>query len=246
MLQVIGLGLANAGSLAVQLLAIVLVILTRPRPKPLLWAFWLTALIVNCGISGVVLALFRGHGTFLGSTSASVSPVVYLIVGVIALAAAIFAATKSGRALIGHEIDRRTEAKQSSVRYGHSLGDRAHVKVDAVKARATDAFDHGSVWVVIVAGVLLGAPSPFSLAAVGIMVRGGYSLPVQLALILVFALVTYIVVEVPVVGYLISPERTATRVDVFSKWLGAHKIQAVAAIAAIVGVVFIVKGITAP
>ena len=39
MQQIIGLALANAGSLLVQLLAVVLVILTRPRPKPLLWAF---------------------------------------------------------------------------------------------------------------------------------------------------------------------------------------------------------------
>ncbi len=246
MLQIIGLGFANAGSLAVQLLAIVLVILTRPRPKPLLWAFWLTALIVSCGISSVVLALFRTHGTFLGSTSASVSPVVYIIVGVIALAAAIFAATKRGRELIGREIDRRAAAQQSSTEHGNSLGDRAHVKVEAVKAKASDALDRGSVWVAIVAGVLMGAPSPFSLAAVGIMVRASYSLPVQLAMILVFALVTYIVVEVPVVSYLISPEGTSTRVDAFSKWLGAHKVQAVAAVAAVVGLVFIVKGITAP
>ena len=36
MQQIILLSLANAGSLAVQLLAVVLVILTRPQPKPLL------------------------------------------------------------------------------------------------------------------------------------------------------------------------------------------------------------------
>ncbi|WP_426515617.1 GAP family protein [Diaminobutyricibacter sp. McL0618] len=246
MLQIIGLGFANAGTLAVQLLAIVLVILTRPRPKALLWAFWLTALLVSCAISSVVLALFRAHGTFLGSTSTSVSPVIYIIVGVIALAAALFAATKRGRELIGHEIDRRAEAKRNAPEHHSSIGDRAQVKVAAVKAKASDALDRGSVWVAIVAGVLMGAPSPFSLAAVGLMVRGGYTLPVQLAMILVFALVTYILVEIPVVSYLISPEGTAARVDAFAKWLGAHKIQAVAAVAAVVGVVFIVKGITAP
>jgi len=35
------------------------------------------------------------------------------------------------------------------------------------------------IWVAIAAGVVLGAPSPYSLAAVGLMVRNGYRLPVQ-------------------------------------------------------------------
>ena len=44
---------------------------------------------------------------------------------------------------------------------------------------------------------------------------------------------------------LLVTEGTASRVDAFSTWLGTHKIQAVAALAAIVGLVLIVKGLTA-
>ena len=76
------------------------------------------------------------------------------------------------------------------------------------------------------------------------MVRNGYGLPTQLLLILVFCLITYLVVEIPVVSYAVSPDGTATRVQGFSTWLGTHKIQAVAAVAAVVGVIFIVKGLT--
>jgi len=77
------------------------------------------------------------------------------------------------------------------------------------------------------------------------MVRHGYSLPVQLLPIVVFSLVTYLVAEVPIVSYAIWPEATAGKVARFSEWLDAHKIQAAAIVAAIVGVVLIVKGITA-
>ena len=42
MSHIILLGFASAGSLTVQLLAVVLVIMTRPNPEPLLWAFWLS------------------------------------------------------------------------------------------------------------------------------------------------------------------------------------------------------------
>lgn|GEM_PF-665190 len=234
---------ASAGSLSIQLLAVVLVILTRPSPKPLLWAFWLSAMIVSCGVSAIVLAVFRAKGTILGTTSKSVSPSVYLLVGVIALAVAIFAASRRGRELIGREMDKR-HSDAAPDPHG-SLGDRAHAKVEVVKSRADEALQRGSVWVAIAAGVVLGAPSPFSLAAVGLMVRVGYRVPTQALLIVVFALITYMVVEVPLISYAVSPDATASRVDAFSTWLGTHKIEAVAAVAAVVGVVLIIKGATA-
>jgi hypothetical protein len=92
---------------------------------------------------------------------------------------------------------------------------------------------------------VLGAPTPYQLAAIGIMVRHGYSLPVQLVLVVAFSLVTYIVSELPIASYAIWPEATEGRVARFSEWLDTHKIQAAAIVAGIVGVVLIVKGITA-
>ena len=51
--QIFLLALGSAGSLAVQLLAVVVVILTRSRPKPLLWAFYVSAMVVSMGISSI-------------------------------------------------------------------------------------------------------------------------------------------------------------------------------------------------
>jgi hypothetical protein len=102
----------------------------------------------------------------------------------------------------------------------------------------------GSIWVAIAVGVLLGAPTPFSLAAIGTMVRHGYRLPTQLLLILAFSLITYVVVEILIIGYAAWPQATAHRVETFATWLGTHKIQA-AALAAVVGLVLIGKGLTA-
>jgi len=242
MQQIVLLALANAGSLAVSLLAVVLVILTRPRPKPLLWAFWLTAVVVSCGVSSIVLFIFRAKGTFLGTTSTSVSPAIYLIAGVIALAVALFASTKRGRELIGREVERSQSAEPNSK---GSLSDRARAKAEDVKSKAESELKQGSVWVAIVVGVMVGAPTPFSLAAVGIMVRNGYALPIQLLLIVMFALITYLVVEVPIISYVASPDGTAARVEAFATWLGTHKIQAVAALAAVIGVVLVIKGLSA-
>jgi hypothetical protein len=242
-MQIIPLAFASAGSLAVQLLAVVLVILTRPRPKALLWAFWLSALVVSCGVGFAALALFRAKGTFLGTTSRNVSPAIYLIVGVVAVGVAAFAATRRGRELIGREIDKR-QSSTSPDPHG-SFSGRAQVKVQSVKTKAEEALQRGSVWVALGVGLVLGAPTPFQLAAIGIMVKNGYGLLAQSLLIVAFSLVTYIVVEVPVVSYAIWPDATSAKVTAFSEWLGTHKIQAAAAAAAVVGLVLIGKGIAA-
>jgi hypothetical protein len=239
------LSLGSAASLAVQLLAVVLVILTRPRPKPLLWAFWLSAMAWSCGSSLIVLAVFRAKGTILGNTAAKVSPSVYLAIGVIALAVGLFAATKRGRELIGREIEKKQQAATTPQAGKDSIATRAQAKADDVKSKASAALKRGSVWVAIVVGLMLGAPTPFSLAAVGTMVRNNYSLPVQLLLIVGFSLVTYIVVEVPIAFYAARPDATAARVEAFSTWLEENKIQAAAAAAAAVGVILIIKGLTA-
>jgi len=241
--HIVALAFASAGSLLVQLLAVVLVILTRPRPKTLLWAFWLAAFIVSCGFGFLALAVFRSKGTFLGTTSRTVSPAIYLIVGVIALCVAVFAATRHGRELIGREIDKQQSNANPSPQ--GSLSDRAQVKVQEVKTKAEEALKHGSVWVALAVGVVLGAPTPFQLAGAGIMVRNGYGLLTQALLVVMFSLITYLVVEVPIISYAVWPDATSSRVTAFSEWLSSHKIQAAAAVAAVVGLVLIGKGIAA-
>jgi hypothetical protein len=240
------LAILSAASLAAQLLVIVLVILTRPQPRALLWSFWLTALIVSLGASYIILVVFRTKGTILGTTASKVSPTVYLVIGGIALALALFAASKRGRELLGRELE-RAQQKQAEGKGAHegSLSQRASAKADEVRSKAEESLKRGSVWVAIVVGVVLGAPTAFTPLAIGKMVTNGYRLPTQLLLIVAFSLITYIVVEVPIVSYALSPDATEARVEGFSNWLSAHKIQAVAALVAVVGVVLVVKGISA-
>jgi hypothetical protein len=54
--------LALAAAVYPQLLAVVVIILTRPNPRPLLWACYLGALLVGIGGSSAILAVFRARG----------------------------------------------------------------------------------------------------------------------------------------------------------------------------------------
>ena len=236
---ILGMSLMAAVSLAVQLLAIVLVILTRPRPRPLLWAFWLSAVALNVAIGFVFLLVFRSKGTILGTTTTSVPGGVYVVVGAIALGAALFASTKRGRELIGRALEKSLAPSEPD----DSMSGRVKAKAEGVKSRAEDSLAAGSVAIAIVVGLFMGAPTPFQLTAVGEMVRQDYSFPVQLVLLVVVSLVSYVVVEIPVVSYALRPETTTARVTAFSAWLDANKIQAAAALAAVIGVALIVKGL---
>ena len=97
------------------------------------------------------------------------------------------------------------------------------------------------MWVALAVGVVLGAPTPFQLAGTGIMVRNGYGLLTQVLLVVMFSVITYIVVEIPIVSYAVWPDATSSKVTAFSEWLSSHKIQAAAAVAAVVGLVLIGK-----
>jgi hypothetical protein len=120
------------------------------------------------------------------------------------------------------------------------VGGRLVARAEGVKARgekSLESMKRGPLLVAIAAGVVLGATTPFQMAAIGVMVRDGYSLPVQLALVVGFSLLTYIVVDVPVLSYMVRPDATATRVAALSAWLDANKIRAAAALAAVGSIV---------
>src|SRR5450755_4589949 len=63
------LALGMAAALYPQLLAIVVVILTRAEPKRLLWACYLGAVGMSIGCGAAVLLIFRDRSSVVGSTS---------------------------------------------------------------------------------------------------------------------------------------------------------------------------------
>ncbi|MGZ6616646.1 MAG: GAP family protein, partial [Solirubrobacteraceae bacterium] len=91
------LGFALAAAAYPQLLAIVVVILTRPEPRRLLWACWLGALSISVGCGLAVLLLFRDRDSVVGSTSHRLGAAPFLIVGVIGLLLAVLIASERGR-----------------------------------------------------------------------------------------------------------------------------------------------------
>ena len=234
MWTVIALGLAAA--VDPELLAVVVVALTREKPKPLLRACYLASLTVSVACGVAIAAVFQSHGTVAGSSSDGVSPTAYIIVGAFGLLIAIFAATRVGRELLGADhprLHRPRRGKQSEAG-----------ATERVKTKARDGLRRGSVPVAVVVGVTIGIPGALDLVAFGYIAKHDYSALAAGVLIVTFVLIKLLLMDVPILSYAIAPERTASRVEAFSDWMHVHKIQVIAAIAGLVGVVLIGKGVT--
>jgi hypothetical protein len=232
---IVALGLAAA--VDPELLAVVVVLLTRERPRRLLRACYLASLLTSVACGAAIVAVFGSHGTVAGSSSNSLSPTTYIIVGAIGLLVAAFAATRFGRERLGADHPRMH-------RHRRSEGSSDSGPAQRVRAKAHEALTRGSVPVAVAVGVTTGLPGALDLVAFGYIARQGFTVVATGLLIVTFVLIKLLPIDVPMLSYAIVPERTASWVEAFSDWMRVHRIEVIAAVTGVVGIILIVKGVT--
>jgi hypothetical protein len=228
--------LAIAAAVYPQLLAVVVIILTRPNPQPLLWACYLACMLVSVGSSVLIFVAFQSRETVAGTSSNRLGPAAYLTFGAIAVVVAILMTSRRGRELLGRG---RSVTRQSTPRRRPGSA-----KVANARARAERSLSEGSLLVALVAGAVLAVPGPFDLLALGHLTRDGYGVIAAAGVMAVFALIKFVLIEVPIAVYTIDPDGTATRVSRFSGWLQTNKLAGIAAIVGLFGLVLIGRGVS--
>lgn len=232
------LGFALAAAVYPQLLAIVVVILTRPEPRRLLWACYVGALTVSIGCGVVVLLLFRDREGVVGSTAHRLGAAPFLVVGAIGVVLGLLITNERGRAQLGSKVPRirrRATPPDESARPGAA---------SRWKSSATGALARGSAMVAIGVGAVLGIPGPFDVLALGRVVTAGYALVSAIVIVVIFNLIKFVLIELPIVSYPVDPNGTAARVDRFSRWMRANQIRVIGLVIAIIGLVLIARGIS--
>jgi hypothetical protein len=219
-----------------QLLAVVVIILTRPNPQPLLWACYLASMLVSVGSSVLIFLAFQSRETVAGTSSSRLGPAAYLTFGAIAVVGALLMTSRRARTLL----DRDRSA---------SNGPRARrrpgsAKVATARARAERSLSEGSLVVASVVGAVLAVPGPFDLLALGHLARSNYGVVAAAGVMAVFALIKFALIEVPIAVYALDPDGTATRVSRFSGWLQTNKLAGIAAIVGLFGLVLIGRGVS--
>ncbi|NKZ10710.1 GAP family protein [Mycolicibacterium septicum] len=209
--------MAAAVSLEPFRIGMTILMLNRPRPLLQLLAFLIGGFAMGTTVGMIVLFILRPA---LGSAHFTL-PRVQLAVGALALLAAAVLAAGRPASMFG---PRDREPGPLMTRFRQVLGGH-------------------SLWTASVAGLGIALPSVDYLAALALIVASGAAAATQLGALLLFNVVAFGLVEIPLISYLVAPERTRAALSALHEWLQTQRHRKVAAVVATVGAVLVVVGL---
>jgi hypothetical protein len=183
--------------------------LNRPRPQWQLFAFLCGGFAMGMTVGLVVLFVFRG--LLLESTHFTL-PKVQMVIGTMALLAAVYLWVRPGPA---------NDDDGWLSRFGRRLT------------------QGGSLWVAAVGGLAIALPSLDFLAVLAVILASGAGAATQGAALVVFQVVAFTLVEVPLVAYLLAPQRTLAAMTSLNEWMRARRRREVAALLGAVGAILV-------
>ncbi|AFM15066.1 Protein of unknown function (DUF2910) [Mycolicibacterium chubuense NBB4] len=214
--------MAVAVSLEPFRIGMTVLMINRPRPALQLLAFLAGGFVMGTTVGVVVLFVMRPA---LDSAHFTLPRVQVVVGAVILLNAALVATGVLGRM-------RRD-----------GTGGRAHRMVEPVVTRARQLLGGRSLWAASVAGLGIALPSVDYVAALAIIVASGAAVAVQFSALILFNVVAFALVEIPLLCYLAAPERTRATLSALYDWLRARGRLGIAALLAAVGCVLLGVGI---
>ncbi|MGV0607689.1 GAP family protein [Mycolicibacterium sp. XJ1904] len=248
------LGLAFLVAINPVLLAVILLMISRPRPVQNLLAYWLGGVTVYLSCLLIPLLVLHQIPAFASfsqemtvpSTAANATSrhvqigmgaLMLLIAAVITVRAfarqRTYAPTSSGN----------TPATTSPLGPLGTAADTGGSAIRRLLSRLQKAWDDGSLWVAFVFG-LLGLPPPFLVLFVGATIAAsGTGISTQVLAVIVFAITVFSVVEIAVLSYLIAPAKTQAILQPLHDRMLAHRRPVLIAIFTLVGLFTVARGL---
>ena len=206
------------------LLAAVAVMLFLPNPRRLLLGYLLGGLLVSLTI-GFVIVFVVHHSGATSTTQNSISPGMDIALGLILLVVAYV--------LRSDRMERRRERKK----------EEEEEEVKKGPFRVERFLDRGSVRFTFLVGVVLTLPGVAYLSALHKLDNLNYGTVPTILIILGFNAMILLLLEIPLIGYLVAPERTVVAVQDFRGWLSRNGLRAGIYVAAGLGVLLIARGV---
>ncbi|MFA5710028.1 GAP family protein [Mycolicibacterium sp.] len=211
--------------------------LNRPNPLRQLLAFLCGGFTMGIGVGLVVLFVLQS--TPLASPGRLSVAGVQIGVGIAVLVfAAAFAATGS--------------SATSSRRLAIALAANGASSPAVAEMPANEPSRPGwarrlltgdSLWVAWCSGLLTALPSANYLGAMAVILAAGADRPAQALALLLFNVVAFTLVEIPLVSYLVAPQRTLAVMTAIHAWLSARPRRDIAALIAASGFVVLALGL---
>jgi hypothetical protein len=211
------------------LLAAVTVMLLLPSPKRLMFGYLLGA--YTAGISLGLAIVFALQGTGFASTGRNtISPAEDIVLGGLAILVAVLLATDRDRPL------RERKARRKAAKVEAKGGEEK----ESLPLRL---LGRGSPRIAFVVGLVLSFPGASYLAGLGHIDQLDAATAPTVLLVVGFCLIQQTLIEVPLIGYALDPERTQDRVDRFRAWLSRSGRRAAVIGAAAIGLLLVVRGV---
>lgn len=188
--------------------------LNRPRPMLQLLAFLCGGFAMGMTVGLLVVFVFRR--TLLRSGYFTL-PRVQILIGVFALLVA---------------------ATLIALDHTNRLGPRPAT----LAPRVQRLLNGRSLWIAGIAGLGIALPSADYLAALAIILASGTTATTQVGALLVFNLVAFALVEIPLLSYLLAPQTTQASMVALHDWIRSRRRIEVAVLLAAVGCALLAIG----
>jgi hypothetical protein len=214
--------MAVAVSLEPFRIGMAVLMINRPRPALQLLTFLAGGFTMGTAVGVIVLFVMRP-----ALESAEVTlPRVQIGVGAVVLVNAALVAT----GVIGK---RRADQPAGAVAQ----------RFAPVAARVRQLLAGRSLWTAGVAGLGIALPSVDYLAALALIVATGAAAATQFGALLLFNVVAFAMVEIPLLCYLVAPDRTRATLAALYDWLRAQGRRGASVLLAVVGCVLVGVGV---
>jgi Sap-like sulfolipid-1-addressing protein len=209
------------------LLAAVTVMLVLPSPKRLLLGYLLGAYLTSITIGLVIVFSLHDSGA-VSTTKNTLSPLEDLAFGAIFLLIAYALGSARGERLSERRRERK-EAKQAGKE-----------KKDPLPQRL---LGRGSARITFVVGAALTLPGVSYLTALHRLDVENLSASATVLSLIAFNVIMLVLLEAPLVGYALAPERTKAAVESFKGWLTRSGRTTAAHAMAILGGLLVLRGV---
>jgi len=205
------------------LLTATTVMLLLPSPKRLMLGYLAGAFTTGIVVGIAIVEWLSGSGT-VSTTKNSVAPGIDFAFGLLALLAAYV--IYSGR------------AARASAR-------RKQKRADKPKKppRWQQALSGGTAKTTFVVGLLLSFPGASYLAALTEISKQGFGTAEIVLAVLAVNVVMLVLLEGPLISFAVAPDWTPAAIERFKVWMARSGAQALMIALAIIGVVFILRGV---
>lgn len=218
-------------------------ILTRHRPMRLLVAYFVGGFGMSLIVGAVIVFLLDGAGIGSGS---SIPPEIEIAVGVLSLVVAALVATGVAARMRDRARSRHGTATPTDLPAAGGGGPSLErlPGYEKLPQRVQDALHSESPWIAWIAGVAVGMPTAYYLAAIAAILKSGVGTRTQVGALLVFNVIAFAVAEIPLVSFALAPEATRTRLEQLYTWVSDHQRLVISVVAALVGIYLVAIGIS--